>query len=96
VGRSEASPPAYCPSATTSSYQEFSDSVSSRFQTLSTEHWSFAYNPISDPQRIAQRVEMFLALLTGAVIGLALLAQVDQSRDTFMVAAILILSVVHR
>ncbi len=95
MGRSEASPPAYCRWAATSSNEEFSDPASSRFQTLSREHWSSAYNPLSDPQRIAQGVEMFLALLTGAVIGLALLAQVDQSRDTFMVAANLILSVVH-
>jgi amino acid transporter len=40
------------------------------------------------------RVSMFLSVLTGAVVALALLAQVDHFHETFLVAAILILSVV--
>ena len=40
------------------------------------------------------RVTMFLSILSGAVIALALLAQVDHFHETFLVAGVLILSVV--
>lgn len=94
AGRSKASSPAYRASATAPTDRESSDFSSSRFQAISTEHWSLLTTRSLIYSESLNRVEMFLALLTGAVIGLALLAQVDHSRDTFMVAAILILSVV--
>jgi hypothetical protein len=40
------------------------------------------------------RVSMFLSVLTGAVVALALFAQVDHFHETFVMAAILILAVV--
>jgi VIT1/CCC1 family predicted Fe2+/Mn2+ transporter len=94
VGRSEASPPAYPKSTPASTYQAAGDSVSSRLQALSTEHWSLLTTRSLIYSESLNRVQIFLALLAGAVIGLALLAQVDHSRETFIVAAILILSVV--
>jgi hypothetical protein len=65
------------------------DPSSARLQILGTEHWSLlAYT------ESFSRVSMFLAVLSGAVIALALLAQVGSLHRTFSIAAILILSVV--
>lgn len=68
--------------------------AATQLQVLSTEHWSLLTTRSLIYNESFSRVEIFLALLTGAVIGLALLAQVDRYHDVFIVAAILILSVV--
>lgn len=70
------------------------DQASTQLQVLSTEHWSLLTTRSLIYSESFSRVEIFLALLTGAVIGLALLAQVARYHDVFIVAAILILSVV--
>jgi hypothetical protein len=94
AGRSQTFPPAHQVSAAAVGCVASSQSASSRLQAVSTEHWSLLTTRSLIYSESLSRVEMFLALLTGAVIGLALLAQVDHSRETFVVAAILILSVV--
>lgn len=70
------------------------DQASTFIQALSAEHWSLLTTRSLIYNESFSRVEIFLALLTGAVIGLALLAQVDHYHDVFTVAAILILFVV--
>jgi len=65
-----------------------------RLQVLSTEHWSLLTTRSLAYSESFSRVEMFLALLTGAVVALALLAQVDRYHEVFTLAAVLLLSVV--
>ena len=70
------------------------DQTATQLQALSTEHWSLLTTRSLIYSESFSRVEIFLALLTGAVIALALLAQVDHYHEVFTVVAILILSVV--
>lgn len=63
-------------------------------QVLVAEHWSLLATRALSYNESLSRVAMFLAVLSGAVVGLALLAQVDHFSDGFHIAAILILSVV--
>src|SRR3984893_2867606 len=65
-----------------------------RLQILSTEHWSLLATRSLTYTESFSRVSMFLAVLSGAVIALALLAQVGSLHRTFSIAPILILSVV--
>lgn len=65
-----------------------------RLQVLSTEHWSLLTTRSLAYSESFSRVEMFLALLMGAVVALALLAQVDRHHEVFTLAAVLLLSVV--
>ncbi|HEY0492212.1 MAG TPA: hypothetical protein VGD57_01920 [Candidatus Dormibacteraeota bacterium] len=67
---------------------------SARLQILATEHWSLLATRSLIYSESFSRVSLFLTVLTGAVVGLALLAQVGHFNSTFVVAAILILSVV--
>lgn len=71
-----------------------SETASARLQILATEHWSLLATRSLIYSESFSRVSLFLTVLTGAVVGLALLAQVDHFNSTFVVAAILILSVV--
>lgn len=69
------------------------DPSSSRLQILATEHWSLLATRSLTYTESFSRVTLFLSILSGAVITLALLAQVDHFHEIFLVAAILILSV---
>lgn len=61
---------------------------------LATEHWSLLATRSLTYSEIFSRVTMFLAILSGSVIALALIAQADQFGPTFESIAILILAVV--
>jgi hypothetical protein len=65
-----------------------------RLQVLATEHWSLLATRSLVYAEAFSRVTMFLSVLTGAVIALALLAQVDHSHRTLLIFAVLILAVV--
>lgn len=71
-----------------------SEASSGRLQVLATEHWSLLATRSLTYTESFSRVTMFLSILSGAVIALALLAQVDHFHETFLVAGILILSIV--
>ncbi len=66
----------------------------SRVQLLTTEHWSLlATRNLSWNESFA-RAGMFLTLLTGAVVALALVAQATDFGSAFMIFALLLLPVV--
>lgn len=69
------------------------DAASLRLQILIAEHWSLLATRSLSYNESLGRVGMFLSVLSGAVVALALLAQVDHFSDGFHLAAILILSV---
>jgi len=68
--------------------------IASRLQILSTEHWSLLATRNLTYTESLGRVNMFLGILSGAVIALALVAQADHFGTTFVVVAIFMLSVV--
>ena len=63
-------------------------------QILATEHWSLLATRSLTYTESLGRVSMFLAILSGAVIALALVAQADRFGPTFISIAILMLAVV--
>jgi hypothetical protein len=65
-----------------------------KLQILATEHWSLLATRSLTYTESLGRVNMFLAILSGAVIALALVAQADRFGSTFITVAILMLSVV--
>jgi hypothetical protein len=65
-----------------------------RLQILATEHWSLLATRSLTYTESLGRVSMFLGILSGAVIALALVAQADHFGMTFILIAILTLSVV--
>jgi len=65
-----------------------------RLQILATEHWSLLATRSLTYTESFSRVGMFLSVLSGSVIALALIAQAGRVGTTFFVAAILLLSVV--
>ena len=69
-------------------------SQSEALQILATEHWSLLATRALIYQESFGRVNMFLAILSGAVIALALIAQADRFGPTFMAVAIFMLAVV--
>src|SRR2546428_4404588 len=69
-------------------------STASKLQVLATEHWSLLATRSLTYTESLGRVNMFLAILTGAVISLALVAQADRFGPTFIAVAIFMLSVV--
>src|SRR5262245_54656343 len=68
--------------------------VSEALQILATEHWSLLATRALTYQESLGRVNMFLAMLSGAVIALALVAQADHFGPVFISIAIFMLSVV--
>ena len=68
--------------------------VSEALQILATEHWSILATRALTYQESLGRVNMFLAILSGAVIALALIAQADHFGPTFISVAIFMLAVV--
>ena len=67
---------------------------SEALQILATEHWSLLATRALTYQESLGRVNMFLAILSGAVIALALIAQADHFGSTFISVAIFMLFVV--
>ena len=67
---------------------------SEAIQILATEHWSLLATRALTYQELFGRVNMFLAILSGAVIALALVAQADHFGPAFISIAIFMLSVV--
>ncbi len=62
-------------------------------QVLSTEHWSLLATRSLTYSEIFSRVSIFLAILSGSVIALALIAQAAHFGTTFMSIAILLLAI---
>jgi len=67
---------------------------SEALQILATEHWSLLATRALTYQESLGRVNMFLTILSGAVIALALVAQADHFGPAFFAVAIFMLSVV--
>src|SRR5438067_12730194 len=67
---------------------------SEALQILATEHWSLLATRALTYQESLGRVNMFLGILSGAVIALALVAQADHFGTAFISIAIFMLSVV--
>jgi hypothetical protein len=67
---------------------------SEAIQILATEHWSLLATRALTYQESLGRVNMFLAVLSGAVIALALVAQADHFGTAFISIAIFMLTVV--
>jgi len=65
-----------------------------KLQILATEHWSLLATRSLTYTESLGRVNMFLAILSGAVIALALVAQADHFGPTFITVAIFMLAVV--
>jgi len=65
-----------------------------RLQILATEHWSLLATRSLTYTEALSRVTIFLAILSGAVIALALVAQADRFGPAFIAIAIPLLSVV--
>jgi hypothetical protein len=70
------------------------ESSAARLQILATEHWSLLATRSLTYTESLGRVNVFLAILSGSVIALALVAQADHFGATFMAIAILTLLVV--
>ena len=67
---------------------------SEAIQILATEHWSLLATRALTYQESLGRVNMFLGILSGAVIALALVAQADHFGAAFISIAIFMLAVV--
>ena len=67
---------------------------SGALQILATEHWSLLATRALTYQESLGRVNMFLTILSGAVIALALVAQADRFGPAFFAIAIFMLAVV--
>ena len=66
-----------------------------RLQILTTEHWSLPLDPVAVLERSrSAAASMFLSVLSGAVVALALVAQATAFGDGFVTFALLILPVV--
>ncbi len=68
--------------------------TASRLQVLATEHWSLLATRSLTYTESLGRVNMFLGILSGAVIALALIAQADHFGTSFISIAIFMLGVV--
>ena len=66
-----------------------------KMQILSTEHWSLLATRSLGYTDSFGRANMFFAVLSGAVIALALITQGGRFDTTFYVAAILLLAIVY-
>ena len=68
--------------------------AATKLQILATEHWSLLATRSLTYTESLGRVNTFLAILSGAVIALALVAQADHFGPTFTSVAILMLTIV--
>lgn len=79
----------------TESPQRGRDSAATdKLQILATEHWSLLATRSLTYTEALGRVTIFLAILSGAVIALALVAQADHFGTTFIAIAIPLLAIV--
>jgi hypothetical protein len=69
-------------------------SAAAQLQILATEHWSLLATRSLTYSESLSRVTIFLAILSGGVIALALVAQADNFGRTFITIAIPLLAVV--
>src|SRR2546430_14001726 len=69
-------------------------STASKLQVLATEHWSLLATRSLTYTESLGRINMFLGILSGAVIALALVAQADRFGTAFISIAVFMLSVV--
>jgi len=69
-------------------------SAATRLQILATEHWSLLATRSLTYTEMFSRVTIFLAILSGPVIALALIAQADHFGPTFITIAIPVLAIV--
>src|SRR5256885_16663563 len=69
-------------------------STASKLQVLATGHWSLLATRSLTYTESLGRINMFLAILSGAVIALALVAQADHFGPAFFAVAIFMLAVV--
>jgi hypothetical protein len=70
------------------------DPKAGKLQILATEHWSLLATRSLTYRESLGRVNVFLAILSGGVIALALVAQADRFGTTFIAIAVLTLLVV--
>src|SRR5216683_2130510 len=70
------------------------DGAATKLQVLATEHWSLLATRSLTYTESLSRVTIFLAIVSGAVIALALVAQADRFGSTFIAIAIPMLFVV--
>lgn len=70
------------------------DSASLHLQILTAEHWSLLSTRSLTYSESLSRVIIFLSILSGSVVALALLVQLDHFRETFEAVAIPMLTVV--
>ena len=68
--------------------------ATTKLQILATEHWSLLATRSLTYTEMFSRVTIFLAILSGAVIALALIAQADHFGPTFITIAIPVLAIV--
>src|SRR5437016_13807343 len=68
--------------------------AATKLQILATEHWSLLATRSLTYNESLSRVTIFLAILSGALIALALVAQADRFGETFIAIAIPMLLVV--
>jgi len=68
--------------------------AATKLQILATEHWSLLATRALTYNEALSRVTIFLAILSGVVIALALVAQVSRFGSAFIAIAIPLLSVV--
>jgi hypothetical protein len=68
--------------------------AAAKLQILATEHWSLLATRSLTYTESLGRVNIFLAILSGAVIALALVAQADRFGPAFISIAIFVLAVV--
>src|SRR3989442_11570826 len=68
--------------------------AAARLQILATEHWSLLATRSLTYTESLSRVTIFLTILSGAMIALALVAQVSRFVPAFIAIAIPLLSVV--
>lgn len=74
--------------------EDASTPVSVRLQILSTEHWSLLASRSLAWNEAFSRAGMFLTVLSGAIVALALVAQATEFGDGFVLSGLLILPVV--
>jgi hypothetical protein len=73
------------------SEQQIDPEAALRMQILSTEHWSLLATRSLTYSEAFSRVAMFISVLSGAMIAIALVAEADRFGRTFAMIAILIL-----
>src|ERR1700682_522903 len=69
-------------------------STAAKLQILATEHWSLLATRTLTYNESLSRVTIFLSILSGAVIALALVAQVSHFGPAFIAIAIPLLAIV--